>query len=1064
MPFIVSPIDGGLNLLDTPITVAPGRLQECQNFEVALAQGIKTIDGYERYDGGHSPSSSQRAWALNATGVIDPEAWQRMDEQFYIGGTCTIQYTFEGGDTRYLELSILWSESLGPTGGTFFVNTRSAADSSILDSLIVFRDGYAFESPFIATMTIFTAGAAYFNDYNFSNIDPSSVSTTIGGELAIAKEYYDRIRLDVQEVPGQGNVLGLFWLKDYLYAVRDYFAVEYESVPESVLQAHINDEMFIGTSYADATWKGRVAKVVTTDQKDESSTVVIMFYDTEGEYSPGDLYNHTQGDVLFGASVSSGVSRGAGLYKAVGDRLARSWVHQDIGYNVRFKNGETPFVPANRIRPNTNIEDLIQATEWFVADGLVNQGLWQPLGGSVVECLASDDGDTSYITQPLRSNTQTLSFWVNKFGVSDVDVPLGSTVTGFTIEVKRRVFKGVNVTGGNVKDYTMDLKFPPSVIGGSSFADQSTNWPISNTNPDSSNYTTATYGGPQSLLGYQNVTPAALHSSDFGFRMSAQARGYSGPGGSSIIDGPNALNPHVTLVRIKIHYVPPQSKIYFWDGTSAVEAEVVTSYLTGGQYSTQTAKGYLSLMNVGMNRPVGADEQIRTMPAAGITPDGGTADGSTLIALTETQIAKNVMDWGSLLNENGTKPNAGKYSYDVSNFYAAADFDAIYGVSGVGPAFMYDGFAFTRIFTGTPEIDEKPRHVRVHQSRLFLGYKSGSVQYSVAGDPLSFEVVTTGTLGAGEFGVGSAVRGLMQLNGDALAILTQKGVSSIKGDVGLGPYSENISPDVGCVEYSAQSMGQFMYTSFRGIQNLRSTQSYGDFDTSQFSWDVWSWLRPRIQTPAFFESNNIGAINSLAVRNKSQYRLMFADGYQLTATFLREGELPQFTIQYYVKPDGFTPFTWDVVCAGVESNGRDRLFGATNDNTGVVYEIDRGLSFDGGKIKAHAIFVADDQKIPYQNKNYINCQIYGQARDYSTFTMSRAVNYAEPDPAITIDQRFGNIDDPATGANRYFVSDEINRIVGRNLVVRFDWEHNDQYPVTIQAMAFKVEPIGDKNT
>ena len=1060
MPYITSPIDGGLNLLDSPITINPGRLQSCENFEVALNQGIKTIDGYERFDGGVSPSSSTRAWAIQVNGVTDEEAFWRMASNFYAGGKATFTYRFQGGDIRALTLSVIYSINDGLTGGTFFAATESSSDSIILRNCISSSGGYQFEN--LVTMTRFVLDQGFVNTYVFTGPEEGLESPTIQGELDILKDYYGRVRGEVQEVPGQGNILGLFWLKDYLYAVRDYVSLAYTTEPLSTISPNIDDEMYQGTSYADATWKGFIAKIVTRGEISSSSSGAIMFYGTSGTYAPGNLYNNTQGGILFGTTSGQAQSQGAGLYKAVGDRQSKSWVHQDLGDSIRFKDGKQPFVNANRIRPNTDIESLIQDTDWFVADGVVSSSNWGTFGAATfVDAIKVDDGDSEYIWDAQFSSTPTQNFWIKQFGINEQDIPPGSTVTGFTIEVTRRAFRQSSVTGGNVRDLNMELKFPAGVISGGSFADTVNNWPWSSTAPDDANYATATYGGRQSLLGYQNVTPSALANSDFGFRMSAQVVGYVGPGP---ISPTGAIQPRITLVKLKVHYVPPQSKIYFWNGTSAVIAEVVTSYVTSGNYTLENAKGHLFLMSLGTNRQVGSDEEIRTMPAAGVIPDGGVSDGSTLIAKTETAIVKNVMDWGALLSDDGMNPNASKYSYDVSNFYAAADFDAIYGVSGVGPAFMYDGFAFTRIYTGTPEIDDKPRHVRVHQSRMFLGYKSGSVQYSVAGDPLSFEVATAGTLGAGEFGAGSAVRGLMQLNGDALAILTQKGVASIKGDVSLGPYAENISPDVGCVEYSSQSMGQFMYTSFRGIQNLRSTQSYGDFDTSQFSWDVWSWLRPRVQTASFFESNNIGVINSLAVRNKSQYRLMFADGYQLTATFLREGELPQFTIQYFVRADGFTPLTWDVVCAGVESNGRDRLFGATNDGTGFVYEIDRGISFDGGNIKAHAVFVADDQKSPYQNKSYVSAQIFGRARDYSTFTMSRTINYGKPDPQITIDQRFGNFDAPATGEYNYFVSDEIARIAGRNLVVRFDWDHNDQYPVTIQAMSFKIEPLGDKVT
>lgn len=673
-----------------------------------------------------------------------------------------------------------------------------------------------------------------------------------------------------------------------------------------------------------------------------------------------------------------------------------------------------------------------------------------------------DDADDGYAASGLNvAGSSTGVFWVKDFGLTDTDIPDGSTITGFDIEVTRRAFRGGALTG-TIMDSGISLNFPLGVSGTPNFAntDALGIWPSSNTKLDNSNYAIAQYGGKQSLLGYTNVTPDAVKSSDFGFRMSAKCTAISATVGSPSADAINSISPHVSLVKIKVYFLPPQSKIYFWDNTSAVIADVVMSYKTSGSIALTTAKGNLFLMAVGTNRAVGADEEIRTMPAVGKTPDGGLLDGSSLIAKTETSMQKNVMDWSSLLTSEGKKPNNSKYQYVTSNFYAAADFDAIYGVSGAGPAFMYDGYAFTRIYTGTPEANDVPRHVNVHQSRMFLGYRSGSVQFSVAGNPLSFDPLAY----AGEIGVGAAVRGLMELNGDTLAELTQKGVSMIQGDVGLSPYPGIISPDVGCVEYSAQSMGQFMYTSFRGVQNLRATQSYGDFDTSQFSWDVWSWLRPRVQTSAFFESANIGVINSLSVRNKSQYRLMFADGKQLTATFLREGEMPQYTIQQYYHADGTTPLTWDVVTAGTESNGRDRLFGATNDGTGYVYEIDRGYSFDGGLIEGFCVLSVMDQGSPQQKKEYTDYQVYGLATDYATFTVSRAVGYADPDPNKNYTHTFGSLTAAPTGSEGYATSATPIRIAGRNIALRYDFSSSTQPPFTLQAISYNIVPGGEKRT
>jgi len=1064
MPFITLAIDGGLNLVTPPVSVAPGRIQDCNNFEVALNQGLKSVDGYERFDGGPSPSSTNRLWSVVLTGG-DATAMNNLAIGTFVGGVANFKYRFDGGDIITMECPVVYtSTNVAQTEGIAYFTTPTPSDSTILQQVIAGTGGYAFSDAFLF-LSIFSGGlivGAYVRGSVLSN----KSLTTVQDQLTANAVYYNTVRADIQEVPGQGNVLGLFWLKDELYACRDYFTLAYDA---STSTPDYDDELFIGASYAAATWKGFLAKNVVTSS--DSSTGVaaglMMFYNTTGTATLATLYNHTQGDIAVATVTSLDAGAlGAGLYRADGFRgstvATQSWTHQELGYRVRYKDGVENFVPANRIAPQTPYADLIQTTDWVVPDSQVSVGGWTPVGDATIYGAVSIDNldDTIYAGKGFASSTQSLAFWVNNFGLLDVDIPDGSTITGFTIEVKRRAYQGSGVSGGQIQDFILELKFPPGVGGTGNFANTALNWPKSSTTPDEANYLTVTYGGEQSLLGYRNVTPDSVKSSDFGVRMAVKCTGYVGPGGSPGVDQVNTLTARVALLRVKVHYVPPQSKIYFWNGTSAVVADVVSSYLTSGTVSGMDAKGHLFLMSVEGNRAISADEEIRTYPAPGIAPDGGGSDGSSLIALTENSATKNVMDWSALLSGQGKKPNQSKYQYDTSNFYAAADFDAIYGVSGAGPAFMYDGYAFTRIYTGTPEQDDIPRHVRVHQSRLFLGYKSGSVQWSVAGDPLSFDPLNF----AGEIGVGAAVRGLIELNGDTLAQLTQKGVSMIQGDVGLSPYPGIISPDVGCVEYSAQSMGQFMYTSFRGIQNLRATQAYGDFDTSQFSRDVWSWLNPRVQTSAFFESANIGVINSLAVRNKSQYRLMFADGKQLTATFLRQGEMPQYTIQTYYHADAVTPLTWDVVTAGVETNGRDRLFGATNDGTGYVYEIDRGYSFDGAAITGFAELVVMDQGAPQQKKEYTDLQVHGIATGYASFNTSRATNYGQPDPSINYANVFGSLTAAPTGSEAYFSSAVPIRNFGRNLTLRFDRSSNSEPPVTLQAVSYNIESAGDKRT
>jgi len=72
MPFTTSIIDGGLDLITAPQAVQPGRLTACINYEVARQRGIRRMDGYEKYDGGQSPSTGNSILAWTTLQTSNP--------------------------------------------------------------------------------------------------------------------------------------------------------------------------------------------------------------------------------------------------------------------------------------------------------------------------------------------------------------------------------------------------------------------------------------------------------------------------------------------------------------------------------------------------------------------------------------------------------------------------------------------------------------------------------------------------------------------------------------------------------------------------------------------------------------------------------------------------------------------------------------------------------------------------------------------------------------------------------------------------------------------------------
>lgn len=184
-----------------------------------------------------------------------------------------------------------------------------------------------------------------------------------------------------------------------------------------------------------------------------------------------------------------------------------------------------------------------------------------------------------------------------------------------------------------------------------------------------------------------------------------------------------------------------------------------------------------------------------------------------------------------------------------------------------------------------------------------------------------------------------------------------------------------------------------------------------------------------------------------------------------------DGEAPQFTIQKYT--NSTAALTWDVVQAFTESSGRDRIFGATADSTGYVYELERSNTFNGGVIPAYIVLVPDhilDQSgmTAWSNKLFVDLHVYGQAQDYATFTAARSGNY---DPLNTtaanlIPQTFGSSTATPTGTISPYFSNSILQIEGRAVNIRIDSGSGTdpsattpQFPHTIQAVEYDVKPL-----
>lgn len=176
-------LDGGLDVVTPPLSVAPGKALSMVNFEPWYQGGYRRIPGYERFDGRPKPSEATfMGWlSTDVTGLS-------------VGDTVT-------GDTSSTTGVVcgIWDDSAnGDLYGSDYLGVTKVAGSG-------FQNGEDLNT-----------GAYTINSTPISGFAPS-VAIEEDWLLVAETEYRD----DIAEVPGSGQVRGVWQRLADVYAVRD---------------------------------------------------------------------------------------------------------------------------------------------------------------------------------------------------------------------------------------------------------------------------------------------------------------------------------------------------------------------------------------------------------------------------------------------------------------------------------------------------------------------------------------------------------------------------------------------------------------------------------------------------------------------------------------------------------------------------------------------------------------------------------------------------------------------------------------------------------------------------
>lgn len=749
-----------------------------------------------------------------------------------------------------------------------------------------------------------------------------------------------------------------------------------------------------------------------------------------------------------------------------------SWEEVDMGHSLPFKNGRTrPFTLSDARfielgEPDSvNVLDRtgtsIKSVPYTGADDLTgqtvtiqeNQIAWQ-----TPENALDDAGGTN-------NNTSTRGFvalgaqsvpdvfrCTQALRITGFDIgagqPQASEITGVEVDVRYEHLHTEQQPAFDSEKQAVMLSARLLNVGASNnLADQTV------ITADSVNFglRTVTLGGNTNTWGATDLTRERVFSNNFGIELVfAHAKG---PNLSSLFYG---AFTKVFWVRVSVYLEDGTEQVYFWDGSQDIgDAKVAEIVQNEGSFFSDNAAGVLTLYEVSSDSDMGdltADLEIRS----------GANGTGILLAETSAGATQNLLPTSAEMEANQALAETIK-----ANYFIDPAREAIYGVTGAGPAFSFNGTYFHFIRAPIPESKDKPRHIAEHESHLALGYDSGSVLISVVGDPTNF----SGLEGAAEFGFGDVITDLLPLVGSALGVMCKQSSHALVGNTIDNFTTQNISKTSGAIEYTSTIIGQPIYADFRGIGSIQATQQYGDFNSGRISQAISDLIQGRLQETCGICSARLRPVGALATRNKNQYRLFFNDGLIVSMTLFGQGDMaPMFTLQNYGW-DSDTPnrlnadYVPTAFLSTVLKNGIEVNMIGTKD--GDIWILDQGTGIlDGTGIEEYDAFITFNPfngGEAHSNLKYNEILIHGKSSGKQELICSSGVNYLVPEPDTTKDtismghDGFGfNLPQIPQRRSTHLPN------VTAGFSLRIDSVANGNLPHNIQALTFRPTPLGDQ--
>lgn len=360
---------------------------------------------------------------------------------------------------------------------------------------------------------------------------------------------------------------------------------------------------------------------------------------------------------------------------------------------------------------------------------------------------------------------------------------------------------------------------------------------------------------------------------------------------------------------------------------------------------------------------------------------GGDAAGRFILtSVTGTFDATNALQTGAVTRATAsslltaiTIAAGGRYEIVEYNFFGSTDTIALYGADGVNRAFEFDGDVYIPINTGMTT--DTPLHVVAHKKMLMLSFLASN-QQSAIGFPFQWTAIS----GANEIAMGENITGMLTQPGDVLAITTRNSTYQLQGSSTADFVLSYISSEVGAIPYSMQNMAAAYWLDDRGIMHISRTDAYGNFNNATVS--------RKIQT--LIDDMRVVLTASSVSKSTNQVRFYGSDGTGIAMAAVNgfRGIEHEFTSFKY-------PINVNCAVSGEDANGKDVVYLGGDD--GMVYQADKGTSFDGEDIEAFIRLPFNHSKSPSVIKQYRKAILEMSATGYSVIRIHPDFSYGNAD-------------------------------------------------------------------